>query len=418
MAARKVIVVGAGPAGLMAAGQAARAGAKTVLLEKMSRAGRKLGITGKGRCNLTNMADKETFITHFGRNGRFLHQAFSRFFNQDLIAFFKEIDLPVITERGGRVFPASEDALQVVCALKDWAKGQGASLRTRMEVEGPIVREGRVMGVRLNSSGEIQTADAVILATGGASYPATGSTGDGFPMAEAVGHRVVPIRPALVPMETEGDVASRLQGVSLKNIQVRVLIDAKKKHQAFGEMLFTHFGLSGPVILFLSRFMVDALAAGKRVDLEIDLKPALDEKKLDARLIRELKAHGKQRVRNLLKTLLPRKLIPLCVELTRIPEDKAGHHVTQEERKRLLQWLKRFSFRVIGHRSFEEAIVTAGGVHTREVNPKTMESLLVKGLYFAGEMLDVDGDTGGYNLQAAFSTGWLAGLSAAGLTVA
>jgi predicted Rossmann fold flavoprotein len=415
MTGRQVIVVGGGAAGLMAAGQAAELGAETLLLEKMNRPGRKLRITGKGRCNLTNVAPVSEFITHFGPNGRFLRQAFSRVFTDELVAFFEELGVPTVTERGGRVFPASDQAQDVVDALVRWASERGVTLRTRSPVEQLIVEGEQVVGVRVSSPAkQAYRADAVIVATGGASYPGTGSTGDGYQMAESVGHTIVPIRPALVPLETAGDVASRLQGLSLHNVIVQVWVNGEKRAERFGEMLFTHFGLSGPIILSLSRQVVDALRLGQRVTLSIDLKPALDERKLDERLLRDLDAHGKRQFRTLLKGLLPSKLIPVCVDLTSISPYKVGHQITAQERKRLRTWLKDLRLEVTGHRPFEEAIITAGGVDTREVHPRTMASRLVEGLYFAGEVLDVDADTGGYNLQAAFSTGWLAGRSAAG----
>jgi predicted Rossmann fold flavoprotein len=412
----KVIVVGAGAAGLMAGGQAVACGAETHLLEKMARPGRKLRITGKGRCNLTNVVPLPEFIERFGPNGRFLRQAFSRFFAPDLVAFFEELGVPTVTERGGRVFPAGGKAQDVVDALVHWATKQGVTLTTGSRVERLLAEEGRVVGVRVEGAarGSEHRADRVIVATGGASYPATGSTGDGYRLAARVGHTIVPIRPALVPLETAGDVASRLQGLSLRNVAVRLLVDGRVQADAFGEMLFTHFGVSGPMILYLSKQAGDALRAGGQVAISIDLKPALDEGKLDARLLRDLDAHGKRRFRNLLKGLLPAKLIPVCVDLVGIPADRVAHQVTAGERGRLREWLKDFRLEVTAHRPLEEAIVTAGGVDTREIDPRTMESRLVRGLYFAGEVLDVDANTGGFNLQAAFSTGWLAGRSAAG----
>jgi len=412
MIERRVIVVGGGAAGLMAAGQAAEVGAETLLLEKMDRPGRKLRIAGKGRCNLTNLAPLSEFVAHFGPNGRFLRQAFAQFSNSDLVAFFEKLGVRTVTERGGRVFPVSGQAQDVVDALVRWIRDQGATLRTRSPVERLLVEEGRVTGVQV-SQGQVYHADAAIVATGGASYPATGSTGDGYRLAASLGHTIVPIRPALVPLETAGDVAPRLQGLSLRNVTVRVWGNGQKQAEAFGEMLFTHFGVSGPIILSLSRQVVDALRLGQRVILSIDLKPALDEGRLDARLLRDLDAHGKQQFRTLLKGLLPSKLIPVCINLTGIPSDKRAHQITSEERQRLRTWLKDFRLEVTGHRPFAEAIITAGGVDTREVGPRTMASRLVEGLYFAGEVLDVDADTGGYNLQAAFSTGWVAGRSAA-----
>jgi predicted Rossmann fold flavoprotein len=406
-----LIVIGGGPAGLMAAGQAARQGASTLLLEKMARPGRKLRITGKGRCNLTNVAPVEDFIAHFGANGRFLRQAFARFFTPDLLAFFAVLGVETVVERGRRVFPVSEDAQEVVDALVGWAKAGGARLRTEEPAARLLIEDGRIAGVECRS-GCVYHARMVVLATGGASYPGTGSTGDGYRMAEAVGHTIVPVRPALIPLETAGDIAPRLQGLSLRNVGVSLWVDGKKRAEAFGEMLFTHFGVSGPLILSLSGRAVDALRAGRSVGLAIDLKPALDEQTLDARLLRELDGHGKQQVQTMLKTLLPHKLIPVCIDLTDIDAHKPCHQVTAEERRRLLRLLKDLRLDVTGHLPIEAAIVTAGGVSLREVEPRTMESKLVGGLYFAGEVLDLDADTGGYNLQAAFSTGWLAGRSA------
>ncbi len=409
---QRVIVVGGGAAGLMAAGQAAGLGAETLLLEKMDRPGRKLYLTGKGRCNLTNIAPLPDFIAHFGPGGVFLRQAFARFFSDDLVTFFQELDVPTVTERAGRVFPASNRAGEVVGALLRWVNERGVTVRTRSPVAQLWVEGGRVVGVRL-VSGRVYPADAVIVATGGASYPGTGSTGDGYRLAEAVGHTIVPIRPALVPLETVGDAAPRLQGLSLRNVTVRLWADDAKLAEAFGEMLFMRFGLSGPVILSLSRQAVDALRLGQRVTMSIDLKPGLDAQQLDARLLRDLDAHGKQQFRTLLKGLLPGKLIPVCIDLTGIPADKVAHQISASERERLRAWLKDFSLPVSGYRPFTEAIITAGGVDTREVEPRTLASRRVAGLYFAGEVLDIDADTGGYNLQAAFSTGWLAGRSAA-----
>jgi len=419
MTTHQVIVVGAGAAGLMAAGQATELGADTLLLEKMRRPGCKLRITGKGRCNLTNVVPLEEFLERFGSNGVFLRQAFHQFFSSDLVAFFEELGVQTVTERGGRVFPASEHAQDVVDALVHWVRKQGVALQTRSPVERLLVEGDRVAGVEvarnpvsLKKPGSYH-AKAVIVATGGASYPATGSTGDGYRLAESVGHTIVPVRPALVPLETASGIAERLQGLSLRNAAVRLRVDGQQQADAFGEMLFTHFGVSGPMILYLSKPAVDALRAGHKVELSIDLKPALDHKTLDARLLRDLDAQGKKHFQNLLKALLPSKLIPVCIDLTGIPAHKPAHQVTAEERTRLRKWLKDFRLEVTGHRPFEEAIVTAGGVALDEVDPRTMESRLVKGLYFAGEVLDIDANTGGFNLQAAFSTGWVSGRAAA-----
>ena len=412
MVKRNIIVVGGGASGMMASGQAAEMGADTLLFEKMHRPGRKLGITGKGRCNLTNVASLSEFISHFGSSGTFLRQAFHRFSNDDLAAFFEDLRVPVVAERGGRVFPVSSQARDVVDALTGWMRKQGVTVRREVSVDGLLIEGRKVCGVR-DFMGEAYPADAVIIATGGMSYPATGSTGDGYRLARSVGHSVVHPRPALIPLETGGDVAQRLQGLSMRNVNVRVLVDGRKQDEAFGEMLFTHFGLSGPIILSLSGGVTDALNLGGRVIISIDLKPALDGHKLDERLLRDLDAHGKRKFQTLLEDLLPGKLIPVCMELTGIPPDRRGHQITASERRRLRAWLKDFRLEVTGTRPISEAIITAGGINTGEIEPRTMASRLVEGLYFAGEVMDIDADTGGYNLQAAFSTGWLAGRSAA-----
>ncbi len=409
-----VIVVGGGAAGLMAAGTAAAAGARVLVLEKKNRTALKLGITGKGRCNLTNTAPLPEFIARFGRNGRFLRTAFADFFSTELIRFFEERGVRTKSERGGRVFPAGDSALQVVRALRDWATEKGASTRCLAVVSELVITKGRVTGVTLGGEeAETLDADAVILAVGGASYPVTGSTGDGATLAAAAGHRVVPLSPALVPLETAGPTAKRLQGLSLRNAGLDIYIDGRKKESHFGELLFTHFGVSGPIALSASRTIVPALEQKQQVTLAIDLKPALDHQKLDARLLRDIDAHGKQHVHNLMKGLLPRLLIPVCIDATGLDPEGPAHQINAKTRKRLRTWLKDFRLEVTGHRGFAEAIVTAGGVDLRDVNPKTMESRKVKGLYLAGEVLDLDGDTGGYNLQAAFSTGRLAGASTA-----
>ncbi|MBU1699045.1 MAG: NAD(P)/FAD-dependent oxidoreductase [Candidatus Eisenbacteria bacterium] len=424
----RVVIIGGGAAGLFAAGRAAELGARVLLLEKMPHPGMKLNITGKGRCNVTNMAPTAEFITHFGRNGRFLRQALSRFSNADLVEFLEQKGVRCVTERGDRVFPASNRAEEITSALTYWLNAHGAEIRTLATVLGIATKDQRVSGVTFCATpygkapatliraadSKTAPADSVILATGGASYPATGSTGDGYDFAEETGHRVIPARPALVPLVTSGPTAKRLQGLSLKNVTAALLVDGEKRRKLLGEMLFTHFGLSGPIILTLSREAGDELKDGKKVEISIDLKPALDESKLDARLIREFQAQNRRQFQTILKTLLPQKLIPVCIDLTKIPADKQGHHITAGERNRLCGWLKNFKFEVLRTRSFKEAIVTAGGVDLKQIDPRTMESKLIKGLFFAGEVIDLDGDTGGFNLQAAFSTGWVAGSSAAG----
>jgi predicted Rossmann fold flavoprotein len=377
----------------------------------MNRAGRKLCITGKGRCNLTNIADLNDFLDHFGRTGKFLRQAFSRFFTPDLIDFFEELGLELVTERGGRVFPASGNAPDVLAVFLEWLKRCRVSIKCSTAVTELVVREGRVTGVV--SRGRQFHCDGVILATGGASYPATGSTGDGYKLAEYAGHSIVPVRPALVPLETTGELAGRMDGLSLRNVRVRMLTGGRKRKEAFGEMAFSASGVTGPVILMLSGEVVDALREGRKVVLSIDLKPALDDKKLDARLLRDFSSRGKEEFSSILRGLIPREMVPVCVDITGVPHDRRGSSITALDRKRLRTWIKDFRLEVTGHRPFEEAIITAGGVSTKEINPRTMESHKTSGLFISGELLDIHADTGGYNLQSAFSTGWLAGRSAA-----
>jgi hypothetical protein len=413
MSKRQVIVVGAGAAGLMAAGQAAALGAETLLLEKMDRPGIKLRITGQGRCNITNIDPMREAIKRFVAGAHFVRPALYSFSADNLRAFFGELGVPTEVQRGGRVFPVSEDARDVVNGLVRWVNRQGGTLRTASSVKRLIVEGDRLTGVYV-ADGREYRADAVIVATGGASYPSTGSTGDGYHLAESVGHAIVPIRPALVPLETAGDVARRIEGLSLRNVSMSVWIDGGKQSEAFGDMLFTGFGVSGPIVLTLSRQIVDALRSGRWVELSIDLKPALNHPTLDARLLGDIAASPKRHFHNMLRDLLPSSLIPVCVDLTGIPAHKPAHRITAEERQRLRLWLKDFRLEVTDHRSLREAIVTAGGVDTAQVDPHTMASRIVEGLYFAGEVLDIDAETGGYNLQAAFSTGWVAGRSAAG----
>lgn len=408
----RCVVVGGGAAGLMAAGQAALAGAEVVVLEKMARPGRKLAITGKGRCNLTNVAPLPEFLGHFGPTGPFLRQAFHRFFTNDLLDFFQELGLAMVTERGGRVFPASGKAPEVVAALLRWANRCGVAVRTGITVDRLVIEDGAVTGVACG--GKVFDCTSLILATGGASYPLTGSTGDGYRLAEQAGHRIVPIRPALIPLITEGNWAGDTAGLQLRNIRVNLFIDGKKRSEAFGELAFMDFGLSGPVILTLSGRVVDALAEGRTIHLVLDLKPALDDKKLDARLIRDFEQRRQESLASVLRGLLPKELVPIGLAAVDLAADRLAGTIRSEERKRLCLWLKNWRLRIVDHRPLAEAIVTAGGVDTREVDPRTMASRLVRGLFFAGEILDIQADTGGYNLQAAFSTGWLAGRAAVG----
>jgi len=412
MADRKVVVVGGGAAGLMAAGQAALAGAETLVLEKMKRPGRKICITGKGRCNITNIAGVNDFIGHFGAGGKFLRQAFHQFFNEELISFFEDNGLELTKERGGRVFPTNGKAPEVLEALLRWLQKCGASIKPSSPVEKLLINENRLTGII--TAGKKVPCDAIIMATGGASYPATGSTGDGYRLAASAGHRIVSIRPALVPLVTADNITGKMAGLTLRNVKVRMLVNGRKRRELFGELTFSKPGLTGPVILTMSGEAVDIMADGDMVTVSIDLKPALDEKKLDARLQRDINNRGKENIDSLLRGLLPREMVAVCLELTGIPAERKVHSISADERRRLRDWLKDFRLEITGHRPLAEAIVTAGGIDTKEVDPRTMQSRLVKGLYFAGELLDVQGDTGGYNLQAAFSTGWLAGRSAAG----
>ena len=404
----EVIVVGGGAAGLLAAGRAAESGAKVLLLEKMNQPGRKLRITGKGRCNLTNIAPMREFMDHIGENSRFLRHAFSCFFSKELIEFFENKGVPITVERGERAFPSSEQAQDIFNALVRWVEKLKVEVRKESCVTKLIVSEGVISGVEVNNT-TIFNANKVIIATGGASYPATGSTGDGYRLAKSLGHTVTPIRPALVPLETKGNTAQELQGLSLKNVKASIWIDGKKKGDEFGEMMFTHFGITGPIVLTLSRKFSLEIQAKKQIICSIDLKPALDDPKLDARLLRDLNEHGKMKFQSVLKLWLPGKLASLAGDLLKISGDKLCHQISAEERKRIRLWLKDFRFEITGSRSFSEAIITAGGVELKEVDAKTMESKIIKGLFFAGEVLDLDADTGGYNLQIAFSTAWLAG---------
>ncbi len=407
---KSVVVIGGGAAGLMAAGQAAEHGAKVILLEKMKRPGRKICISGKGRCNLTNSAPVSDFIGHFGKNGRFLRQPFSRFFAPELVDFFESNGLPVSLERGGRYFPTSGKAPDILKVFLTWLQSLDVEIRPNSAVESLLVQDQELKGV-VTGRGKIR-CNTVILAAGGSSYPGTGSTGDGCRLAESLGHTIVPIRPALVPLMITGGIHPQLAGLELRNVGVQLFIDGKKKRQLFGELHFLKYGVSGPTILTLSGDAVDGLREGRKVSLVVDLKAALNRQKLDARLIRDFEKRHKEGFADVLRGLLPAQLVPLCLEQTAIPAGRLAGEISKKERKKLLQWLKDLRLEVSGHRSFSEAIVTAGGVDLQEVNPRTMESKIVPGLYLAGEVLDLNGNTGGYNLQAAFSTGWLAGCSA------
>jgi len=404
MAADQVVVIGGGPAGMMAAGTAGERGRSVLLVEKNKRLGRKLLITGKGRCNLTNITDIEGMIANIPVNGKFLYSAFHRFTNQDVIAFFAGWGLPTKVERGGRVFPASDRSLDVLRAFEKFLAHARVRIMTGVAVT-VLVEEGRVCGVKL-ASGEFLPAGRVIIATGGCSYPQTGSTGDGYRLAAALGHTITPLKPALVPLEAATPWVREVQGLSLRNVAIRVLTtEGKTIYTDFGEMLFTHFGVSGPIVLSASTH----LAPNTKYRLVIDLKPALTAEQLDLRLQRDFAKYARRVFHNALDDLLPRALIPVIVTLAGIPPDKPVNQITRAERERLGALLKGLEVEIVGLRPLTEAIVTAGGVSVKEINPATMESKLVKGLYFAGEVIDVNAYTGGFNLQIAFSTGYLAG---------
>lgn len=432
---RNIIVIGGGAGGMMAAGRAAETGAQVILLEKTRQLGQKILISGKTRCNLTNTRDMDVFISMYGPNGRFLYRAFQHFFREDLVTFLKRYGIETKIERGGRVFPASDNAADVVAAFRKYLIDHDVEIITHARVTGIQVSNGQVTSVQ-TEEGNYQAA-AVILATGGKTYPATGSTGDGYTMAAALGHTIIKLRPALVPLVVrEITLAKSMQGVSLKNVRLTAFrcpadkIDPsvtpdydtgrgtgnKRPHypvieSRMGEMMITHFGIGGPITLLMSLAIVDALAHGP-VSVSIDLKAALNRDQLRQRLQRDFDRFSKK-YRSILKGLLPAKMVDSVVLLTGIPPDKQGHQINAVERERLLDHLKSLRFNIKQSLPLSSAIVTAGGVSLKEIDPRTMASRIIKGLYFCGEVMDIDADTGGYNLQAAFSTGYFAGEQAA-----
>ncbi len=412
-----VIVIGGGASGMFTAGYAAAKGADTLLLEKTNQLGKKLSITGKGRCNLTNIGEVNDFIESYGKNGKFLYRAFTDFFNQDLIAFFNRYGVRTKVERGGRIFPVSDNSESIVNALKNYLKENKVTLGLNLQVKEIIVDgnktdgNNKVIGIKIGESKEIIETNKVVLATGGLSYPKTGSTGDGYRMAKKLGHSIVSLTPALVPLETKEDFVKDLQGLSLKNVSVIAFADGRKICGDFGEMLFTHFGLSGPIILKMSALVVKYLNKNEEVIIAINFKPALDKKKLTDRLFRETKNFGLKSVNNVMKNFLPRKLVPVFLKLANINSDKKFKQVTHQEKEKIINLLTNFSLKITNSRPIEEAIITRGGISLKEINPYTMESKKIKGLYFCGEIIDLDGKTGGYNLQLAFSTAYLAAQS-------
>ena len=407
---KRVVVIGGGAAGLMAAVIAGREGAKVTLLEKMNYVGKKIGITGKGRCNITNACDMSDFIKNTPGNGKFLYGAYERFTNEDLLQLLHDAGLETKVERGGRVFPASDSALDVRNTFMKLMKHYGVDVHLEEPVKKILVDDDTVTGVVTDK--ETYHADAVVIATGGKSYPATGSTGDGYILAAQVGHKITDIRPSLVPIVTEESWVKDLMGLSLRNVELSVVAKNKVQAKMFGEMMFTHFGITGPIVLSLSH-TVGKLMRKKNIGtigLDINLKPALSPETLDKRLQKDFDLYSKKQLINGMKDLLPSRLIPLIIELAGIDPQKPINQISKEERQQIGYMLQHMPLTVKGLRPVEEAIVTAGGISLKEFNPKTMESKLVKGLYGAGEVLDIDAFTGGYNLQAAFSTGYVAAM--------
>lgn len=407
---KRVVVIGGGAAGLMAAVIAGREGAKVTLLEKMNYVGKKMGITGKGRCNITNACDMSEFIKNTPGNGKFLYGAYERFTNEDLLQLLHDAGLETKVERGGRVFPASDSALDVRNIFMKLMKHYGVDVHLEEPVKKLLVDDSVVIGVVTDK--ETYHADAVVIATGGKSYPATGSTGDGYILAAQVGHKITDIRPSLVPIVTEEFWVKDLMGLSLRNVELSVVAKNKVQAKMFGEMMFTHFGITGPIVLSLSH-TVGKLMRKKNIGtigLDINLKPALSPETLDKRLQKDFDLYSKKQIINGMKDLLPSRLIPLIIELAGIDPQKPINQISKEERQQIGYMLQHMPLTVKGLRPVEEAIVTAGGISLKEFNPKTMESKLVKGLYGVGEVLDIDAFTGGYNLQAAFSTGYVAAM--------
>lgn len=406
---KKVIIIGAGAAGMMAAATAAERGLDVVLLEKQHRVGRKLLITGKGRCNITNACDIEELIENVPTNGKFLYSAFYTYTNDDVINMFNKLGVSTRVERGKRVFPESDKARDVVDALERQLKNKKVKLELNSEVSKIIVKNNKVEGVVLSNKKEIK-CDSIIIATGGVSYPLTGSTGDGYRFAKSVGHTIIDTKPSLIGIEVQENFVSDLEKLSLRNVSITVLNSKNKKvYDDFGEMEFTKYGLDGPIIKSASCRMKDTTKENYKI--VIDLKPALDEEKLDKRVQKDFQKYTNKRFENSLNDLLPKKLIPIIIEKSEIPKDTVVHQISREQRKNLVKLLKNFTFTVKRYRPIEEAIVTSGGIKVSEINASTMESKIVEGLFFAGEVIDVDAYTGGFNLQIAFSTGYLAGIN-------
>lgn len=403
-----VIVIGAGASGLIAAGIAAQKYQNVLLLEKKTRPAIKLSITGKGRCNVTNSADIKEFVSEFGNNGKFLYSAFSKFFNIDTVNFFEELGVKCRLERGGRYFPESNDAHDVVNALIKFVKSKSVKIITNSQVTKFVCEDKKIKSVILKNGAQY-FANKFILSTGGKSYPLTGSTGDGYDLAKSLGHTIIKPQPALVPLVSDDEFLKQLNKLKLKNIEISVLANNKVITKLFGEIEFTIFGLTGPLILTVSSQVFSLLEQKTNIDISINLKPALDDKQLDDRLIRELNNFGNMPVRNMLKTLLPLQMIEPFMKKNNIKWTEVCSAINKEKRKRIFDGLRNMKFKIISTRPIDEAIITKGGISLKEVEQNTMKSKLVENLYFCGEILDIDGPTGGFNLQAAFSTGYLAG---------
>ena len=411
-----VIVIGGGPAGMMAAITAAEYGNNVTIIEKNSDFGKKLLITGKGRCNITSSLYMSEFIKNTPGNGQFLYSAFQNYTNTDIIDFLKNQGLEVKEERGNRIFPVTDKSIDVLNCFKSKINELKIKKLFNTRVQKILVQNGEVLGVKTDQ--EIIRVDKIILATGGKSYPLTGSTGDGYLIAQNIGHKVTEIRPSLVPLVIyEKNECKEMQGLSLRNVGIKIIDESKNKliYEDFGEMIFTHFGISGPTILSGSAHLVrykeiDNLMKEQKIKLQIDLKPALTEEQLDERILRDFKEFKNKQFKHALDKLLPQKMIPIVIEKTEINEEKRVNEITKEERRNLVKVLKKFELTIKDFRPVEEAIITSGGINIKEINPKTMESKLVKGLYFAGEIIDVDSYTGGFNLQIAYSTGYTAGM--------
>lgn len=417
----KTIVIGGGPAGMIAAVTTAEQGNSVTILEKMEDLGKKLLITGKGRCNITNSAEMEDFMKNIPENAKFLYSSFNQYTNQDIINFLNKQGVATKVERGGRVFPVSDRAEDVLNAFKRKLKELNVEIKTNFEVTQILTEGSTAIGIEGKYKGKTERmlANKVILTTGGKSYPVTGSTGDGYKIAEKLGHTITPLKPSLVPLICEEDskkICQDMQGLSLRNVAIKVKHENKIIYEDFGEMLFTHYGLSGPIILSASAILIrykniEKLLKSNKIKIFIDLKPALDEEKLDNRILRDFEELRNKQFKNSLEKLLPRKMINTIIEIIGINPEKRINEITKEERKKLVKILKNFELNINGFRKIEEAIITKGGINVKEINPRTMESKIIKGLYFAGEIIDLDAFTGGFNLQIAWSTGYVAGLN-------